>query len=455
MYSLLTKIFLFYWAAASLVIVLAIFEPHRLVHTPELTDALTTSLEANANSLISAYNSGTCSAALRTSNAPGEDITLALPEGRVLCGNLPTDNYLQLIRKAISEQTVVARSLVQYQVVAVPIRTPDNEQYVLLVKSPYKSALHVFGLLPGIRTLETSLAVTCLLGIMIVWQFRRLRAATRRIADGDLDVRVKLGPFSRLMARLGIRDDFDELTRDFNKMAERLQSLVAGHKLLIRDISHELRSPLARLAVALELAKVSPPEKLHAHLARIEHESVRLNGLIAHLLSFSYIDNIHDPPSTMCISLRSLIEELLPDVQFEAESRHCRIVTVTNSELAVNGDFDMLRHALENIVRNAIRYSPTDSFVEIAIDQEERDGRVDAVLRVSDSGPGVAEEKLGLILNPFYRAADSRRTSSSGFGIGLAIAVRVARLHSGQITAKNRAGGGLVVEMSLPLSASG
>lgn len=451
MYSLLLKIFLFYWVAASLVIVLAFFEPHRLVHTPELTDALTTSLEANADSLISAYNSGSCSTALRATDAQGENIALALPEGRVLCGNFSTDNYQQLIRRAISEQTVVARSLVRYQVLAVPIRTQNNEQYVLLVKSPYKSALHVFGLLPGIRTLETSLAVTGLLGILIALQFRRLRGAARRIADGDLDVRVKVGRFSRLIARLGIRDDFDELTRDFNKMAERLQSLVTGHKLLIRDISHELRSPLARLAVALELAKVSPPEKLQAHLARIEHESVRLNGLIAHLLSFSYIDNIHDPPPAMCISLRNLIQELMPDIQFEAESRHCKIVTITNSELVVNGDSDMLRHALENIVRNAIRYSPADSTVEIAIDREERDGRVDAVLRVSDRGPGVAEEKLSLILNPFYRAADSRRTSSSGFGIGLAIAVRVARLHSGQITARNRAGGGLVVEMSLPL----
>lgn len=455
MYSLLLKIFVSYWVAASLVIVFDCFEPHRLVHTPELTDALTTSLQQNADYLISAYRSGSCLSTMKAFGALKDDIALALANGRVLCGNMPTVNDLELIKKAVSEQTIVSRSLVRYQIVAVPVRTQSNEQYVLLVKSPYESALHIFGLLPGIRTLQTSLAVTGFLGILIAMQFRRLRAAARQIADGDLRVRVKVGRFSRLIARLRIRDDIDELTRDFNAMAERLQSLVTGHKLLIRDISHELRSPLARLAVALELAKNSPEDKLHTHLSRIERESLRLNGLIAHLLSFSYIDNIQHPPPPVRVSLRVLVQELMPDVQFEAESRHCSIITITNTDSAVSGDSDMLRHALENIVRNAIRYSPADSTVEITIDREEKDGRIDAVLRVSDNGPGVAEEKLSLILNPFYRAVDSRRSSSSGFGIGLAIADRVARLHSGQITAKNRAGGGLVVEMSLPLAVAG
>lgn len=452
MYSLLLKIFISYWVAASLVILIASFEPRRLVHTPELTDALTASLRMNADYLINAYRSGSCSSALETLGAPNVNLALALPNGQVLCGNLSTDHNQQLINKVDSEHAVISRSMTQYQIVAVSIRSRDNQEYILLVKSPYESALHFFGLLPGIRTLETSLAVTGLLGILIALQFRRLRAAARQIADGHLGVRVKVGRLSRLAARLGIRDDIDELTRDFNAMAERLQSLVNGHKLLIRDISHELRSPLARLAVALELAKSCPNEKLITHLMRIEHESLRLNGLIAHLLSFSYIDNIHHPPPPVSVSLRILVHDLMPDVQFEAESRHCSIQTVTNADSSINGDSDMLRHALENIVRNAIRYSPAGSIVEITIDQVERDGRVDAVLRVSDSGPGVAEEKLNLILNPFYRAVDSRRSSSSGFGIGLAIADRVARLHSGQITAKNRAGGGLVVEMSLPLA---
>jgi two-component system sensor histidine kinase CpxA len=454
MYSLLSKIFLAYWIAASLVIVFANFEPHRLVHTPELTDALNTSLTANANTLISAYESGNCTSALKASGAQENEITLVQTDGRVLCGNMPTDGDQLLIQDAVAQQKIISRSLAQYQVLAAPIQVPDKKQYVLLVKSPYREALHFFGLLPGIRTLQTSIAVTFFLAILIALQFRRLRTAARQIADGHLDARVRLGRVSRMIERLGIRDDIDELTRDFNAMADRLESLVAAHKLLIRDVSHELRSPLARLAVALELAKDCPPEKLHAHLKRIEHESLRLNSLVAHLLSFSYIEGIRDLPHSVRVSLTNLVHELMPDVQYEAEGRHCSIITTTNSDSAVTGDSDMLRHALENIVRNAIRYSPPGGTVEIIIDKEEREGRFDAVLRVTDSGPGVAAEKLNLILNPFYRAADSHRGSSSGFGVGLAIADRAARLHSGQIIARNRAGGGLVVEMLLPLSAA-
>jgi two-component system, OmpR family, sensor histidine kinase CpxA len=452
MYSLLSKIFFAYWMAASLVIVIADFEPHSLIHTPELTDALNTSLARNADSLISAYKAGTCVSTLHAPGAPTNDITLTRADGHVLCGNMTADGDSQLIRDAVAEQKLISRSLELYQVLAAPVRTPDGNQYVLLVKSPYKSALHFFGLLPGIRTLETSVTVTFFLGILVAWQFRRLRAAARQIADGDLGARVKLGRYSQMIARVGIRDDIDELTRDFNTMADRLQSLVAAHKLLIRDVSHELRSPLARLAVALELARDSPPSDVRVHLARIEHESLRLNSLIAHLLSFSYIDSIRDLPHSVLVNLTSLVQEVMPDVQYEAAGRHCSIITRTNSDSTVTGDSEMLRRALENIVRNAIRYSPTGGTVEITIDREERDGRLDAVLRVSDSGPGVAEEKLEQILNPFYRAVDVRRSSSSGFGIGLAIADRAARLHSGHIVAKNRAGGGLVVEMCLPLS---
>jgi two-component system sensor histidine kinase CpxA len=452
MYSLLSKIFLAYWVAAISVIVIADLEPHNLIHTPELTDALNTSLARNADSLITAYKSGTCVSTLQASGAQGDDITLTRADGRVLCGNMPVDGDPQLIQDAVAQQKLISHSSALYQVVAAPVRAADGTQYVLLVKSRYKSALHFFGLLPGIRTLETSIAVTFLLGILVAWQFRRLRAAARQIADGNLDARVKLGRFSRMIERIGIQDDIDELTHDFNTMAERLQSLVAAHKLLIRDVTHELRSPLARLAVALELAKDSPPEAVHAHLARIEHESLRLNSLIAHLLSFSYIDSIRDLPHSVLINLTSLVQELMPDVQYEAGGRQCSIITTTNSDSTVTGDAEMLRRALENIVRNAIRYSPAGGTVEITIDREERAGRLDAVLRVSDSGPGVADDKLDLILNPFYRAADMRRTSSSGFGIGLAIANRAARLHSGQIIAKNRAGGGLVVEMLIPLS---
>jgi two-component system sensor histidine kinase CpxA len=148
-----------------------------------------------------------------------------------------------------------------------------------------------------------------------------------------------------------------------------------------------------------------------------------------------------------------LVDELLPDVEFEAQSRRCRLVKRFNCDTAVNGDSDMLRHALENIVRNAIRHSPEGGVIEIHVDTEEREGRSMALLRVVDAGPGVSEDKLQLILNPFYRIEQSRHGTTSGFGVGLAIADRAVQLHAGKIVASNRMGGGLVVEMFLPLPA--
>jgi two-component system sensor histidine kinase CpxA len=141
-------------------------------------------------------------------------------------------------------------------------------------------------------------------------------------------------------------------------------------------------------------------------------------------------------------------------MQYEADARNCRIEAASEHDPIIEGDADMLRHALENIVRNAIRYSPQNGTVEISIETQEHGANASAVLRVADTGPGVSEDKLKLILNPFYRADESRRGATSGFGVGLAIADRAIHLHSGEIVARNRQEGGLIVEISLPIKAA-
>jgi len=457
MHSLLAKIFLAYWLAAGVAIIYSDLQPHKLIHTPELSDALDTSLAINGHSLIDAYKAGKCSSTALWPNQASDAISLVSVDGKPLCGNLDTSSLQGLITAAFAGNKRIARDFARYQLIALPVTANDGVHYVLLVKSKYTSAFQFFGFLPGSKTLEISIVVTFFLAILIVLPLRRLRAAARQIADGNLDARVSAGFFSRLLARIGLRDDIDGLMRDFNGMAERLQSHVKGQQLLLRDVSHELRSPLARLAVALELARDMSGDRssaqVQAHLDRIELESVRLNSLIGHILSFSYIQSIRDLHHSVDLSLTSLVNELLPDVQYEAEGRQCHIVTSTPRDCIVSGDSDMLRHALENIVRNAIRYSPAGGTVEINVAPEQNNGQRSAVLRVSDTGPGVAEDKLNLILNPFYRASDVRRGSSNGFGIGLAIADRAAHLHSGKIVARNREGGGLIVELSLPLAA--
>jgi two-component system sensor histidine kinase CpxA len=454
MHNLLAKVFLAYWLAAGAVIMVSDLQPHKLIHTPELADALDTSLAITGGMLTDAYQRGTCPSPSTWKIPSSDAISLASADGRVLCGNLPSDGLGKLISGAVSGKKRLTRDFLRYQIIATPIPTTNGATLVLLMKSHYVSTLEIFGFLPGPKTIEISIGVTFFLAILVVLPIRRLRTTARQIADGNLTARVRPGRIAWLFSKLYLRDDIDGLMRDFNAMAERLESLVNAQKLLLRDVSHELRSPLARLAVALEHARDMAGESLRPHLDRIERESLRLNGLISHILSFSYIEGIRAPRHSAALSLRSLIGELLPDIQYEADRRSCRIVTCVRQDLVVNGDSEMLRHAVENIVRNAIRYSPDGGTVEIDIDRTEEGGRSGAVLRVSDTGPGVAEEKLSLILNPFYRAGDTRRSTSSGFGIGLAIADRAAHLHSGKIVARNRKGGGLIVEMCLPLEPS-
>lgn len=446
MQSLIVKVFLAYWFAAGIVIFITDFGVHSPIHTPELTAALDASLTMHGRNLIHAYQSGTCASMLSTIDSSVSSLYLATPDGRILCGDPQQQGMDKLIAHTVAARKLLTISDGLFRLIAVPITGLDGKSYVVIVKDRNRSSRHV----PGHTSLAISGVVTFFLAILIALPIRRLRRATHQIAAGNLEARVSPGVFSRFVAKLHIHDDIDVLMNDFNAMAERLQSLVAAQRLLLRDVSHELRSPLARLAVALELARDNGSGTYQVHLDRIERESVRLNYLIGQILAFSYVESISKPRQLVNLSLRSLIQDLLPDIQFEAESRSCRIVTNVKRDAVVSGDADMLQHALENIVRNAIRYTPPNGIVEIDIDTTELDGHSMAVLRVADNGPGVSEEQLQHILNPFYRAEESRRGTTSGFGIGLAIADRAAHLHSGKIVARNRKGGGLIVEIVLP-----
>ncbi len=454
MHRLVFKIFLAYWMAAGIVIAISDLEPHRHIHTPELMDAIDGALGANGRTLLHAYESGDCSSTLGWLNTAEQSISLATPDGKILCGTLDSASVSTLIVTTVREQKRNTDNYPLFQMIATPIQGPNGEPYILLFKNSYSSALHFYGLLPGYTTISVSAVVTLFLAILVAFPIRRLSDAARRIAAGNLEARVRSGPVTRFLTSLRMEDDIDKLVRDFNGMAERLQTLVTAQKLLLRDVSHELRSPLARLAVALELTREGPPDARNTNLARIERESHCLNALIGRILTFSYIESIREIRHSNDLSLASLVEELLPDVQFEADARRCHIVTTTMQSCVVRGDGDMLRSALENIVRNAISYTPVNGIVQIEVDSAEQEDGSFAVLRVSDTGPGVADEKLKLILNPFYRAGSSRRASTSGFGVGLAIADRAASLHAGKIIARNRQGGGLIVEMYLPLPAA-
>ncbi len=452
MHNLILKVFLAYWFAAALVII-PNFGTHSAPHNRELADALSSSLETNGSTFIDAYESGHCGSVLSTLRSSKNRLYLATPDGRIVCGDPQLPGVPDLIAAAAASRTLAMEDKGSSRFAALAVKSSDGKWYVLISEHQVPHIYQVYERMPGGTSVGISGVVTLLLAILVIYPIRRLRAATQRIAAGDLETRLKPGKLSRLAARLKLRDDIDRLMDDFNAMAERLQSLVMAQRLLLRDVSHELRSPLARLSLALALGRQSGSHGLPIYMDRIERESVRLNHLIEQILEFSYIEGVSEPRHTSGVSLERLVDELLPDVEFEAESRKCRIVKQFSHDAAVDGDPDMLRHALENIVRNAIRHSPEGGVIEIHVDIEERDGRMMALLRVVDAGPGVSEDKLELILNPFYRIEQSRHGATSGFGVGLAIADRAVQLHAGKIVASNRKGGGLIVEMFLPLPA--
>jgi two-component system sensor histidine kinase CpxA len=277
----------------------------------------------------------------------------------------------------------------------------------------------------------------------------RLRKAARELATGKLNARVEWpAPQSHLFEG----DEISALIHDFNHMAERLESLVGAQKLLLRDVSHELRSPLSRLSVALELAREDAEPAMATHLDRIERETERLNLLIGQLLTLSSMEALEKVEHLEPLSLNRLIERMIPDAEYEARQRQCSVVFHANNECTILGNQELLYRAIENVVRNAISYTESGSEVEIELKAAAGHGNRRAEIEVSDRGPGIPEDQLKEIFRPFYRVDYARSPNTGGFGVGLAIAERAVRLHNGELCALNREGGGATIRMSFPLS---
>jgi signal transduction histidine kinase len=235
-------------------------------------------------------------------------------------------------------------------------------------------------------------------------------------------------------------------------MAERLEKLVNAQKRLLTDISHELRSPLARLNVALELARRRSGSDAGSALDRIDRETSRLNQLIQKLLTIARLDGGDEFISKSPLRLEHLISEIAKDAAFEAQDRRCEVEVDVVDDCVVTGNARLLQSAIENVVRNAVRYTEPGTNVQVRLEQGLGAKGPEAVVRVTDSGPGVPEEAIDKLFRPFYRIDDARGRQTGGVGLGLAITERAVALHGGVIRAVNRPQGGLMVEIRLPLA---
>ena len=272
-------------------------------------------------------------------------------------------------------------------------------------------------------SIPVSIIVTILFAYILTRPVRALSRAFRRFSSGDLDMRLPVS--SRSWIGLG-GDDVRTLMLDFNHMAERVKELIEAQKLLVRDISHQLRSPLARLGLALELAREDSPEPLPS-LDRAEQEMNRVNALIGEMLTLSLIESTRKLPEPQAFTMDDFFYDLVPDMNFEAQARNCKVICgPIKKDLKIKGQREMLRRAFENIIRNAIRYSPTGQEVTIEVDESvssrttAADDSGSLAVTIRDHGPGVPEVNLPHIFTAFYRVDMARQGTTGGFGVALA-----------------------------------
>lgn len=303
------------------------------------------------------------------------------------------------------------------------------------------------GLLPLRRPWLPLLAgslVSLVFAAGLAWYFSRpirsLKRAFDSAANGRLDVRTSQALACR-------RDELADLGRDFDRMAERLQSLVEGQRRLLHDVSHELRSPLARLQAALDLLE-QQPERSPEFVARIGREAERMDQLVGELLTLARLDAAAQYRFDETIDLDELIAGVAEDASFEGQSLGCQVVTEGQAQLNLQGNRELLHRALDNVVRNALRHSPRDGTVRLTV-LTPAPGRT--AIQVDDEGSGVPEAELDMIFAPFARSADAH--AFAGYGLGLAITRRVMDLHHGRVSASNRPQGGLSVRLDLPVNA--
>lgn len=268
----------------------------------------------------------------------------------------------------------------------------------------------------------------------------RLGEATRLIAAGDLSARVA-GGSPRW------RDEITALSQDFNRMAERLQALMTAQQRLLHDVSHELRSPLARLQVAVALTRRDSDERVGRLLDRVERESGRLDRLVGQLLTLSRLEAGHEYPLDETVDLADLLAEIVQDANFEAQDSGRRVHLQVQDAPCIRGNRELLRRALENVIRNGVKYTAPETEARVVLTRADPGH---ARVEVLDQGPGLPPGTHDQIFEPFVRLEENAGERKAGYGLGLAIARRVVLAHGGDIKAENRPQGGLCVHLQLP-----
>jgi len=315
-----------------------------------------------------------------------------------------------------------------------PALIVKNASYSCIAEAPARPAPLPFG--PMLWVLPFVSVLCCSVGVYVTWRITRIERVVRHFGSGELATRMSMDS----------GDAIGQLSRTFNDMADRIQSLVASHQCLCSDMAHELCSPLGRLLLAIPSAR----RGTGGALDRIEMEANRINHLIEGLLDVARAEADRGSLQVEWVDLESLLAEIVDQCALEAEEKNCEIETDGLCHAgSVAADSEILRRAIENVLRNSLCHTPEGTRIRISTA-----GDLHSVtICIRDWGPGVPEPAIADIFRPFYRVETSWNRRTGGVGLGLAIAQRAVALHKGNIIAEN-CSPGLQVKIRLPRNPS-
>jgi two-component system, OmpR family, sensor histidine kinase CpxA len=327
--------------------------------------------------------------------------------------------------------------------VAMPIAGSSGKEYIYAAEIPVGTpAISRTAIIVRVCVvLLVSFCICYLLARYLTAPVLRLREATQLLAAGDLSTRASADMERR-------NDELGLLVRDFNTMAGRIEELISRQRQLIYDISHELRSPLARLTVALDLGRERKGND--SSFDHMEQDIECMSGMIGRMLTVAKLDTSSTPVQMTRVDLCELVSQVVRSAEFELRERENAVRLTMQGECLVSGNAELLQSAIENVIRNAARYTPSDASIDIHLERLDSADGPFVLFSVRDYGVGVPESELPHIFIPFYRVATDRDRQSGGAGLGLAIVDRVVRVHGGTIRAQNASPQGLRIDIFLP-----
>src|SRR3990167_1467306 len=452
MRSLYWKIFISFWLPSTLIIVTTAWVTSELARQSSIPTHEKVFMDSYANAAVTTFESGHSTALLKWLKHAGNSREMTFyflcSTGNIISVDPPPPVVVQITNDLVHEKLNDGLLKFGNIIVSHEILSTSGKAYRLAAVSD-KPLSHFIQITWAGLTLRLIIAVIIsglicyLLSIYLTKPLSTLSHAANSIATGQLSTRV--GKFKG-----HYRDEIAELSNNFDHMADKVEKIVKLKERLLQDISHELRSPLARLQIAIELGRKKSGNVAKSEFSRMEEECIYLNSLISEILEYARLDKSVYQLQRANTNITALLQRIIKDANFEFANNRRRATLSTVPDCKLYVDERLLHRAIENILRNALRYSPAQELVSVAANLDKTKGNL--VIEIEDHGPGIPGDRLKNIFNPFYRVDKSREKKTGGYGLGLAIAKQAIHLHNGEIEVVNQKTGGLKVRITIPLA---